>query len=63
MSIMQNCPYTSFLLESLQLYAFIRDEDKVNCILPYIFPLSTLSLVAIQLRDTDIWEQHSNRKD
>ena len=25
--------------------------------------LSTISLVAFQLPDTDIWEQHSNRKE
>ena len=46
----------------------IRDKDKVgkqysaiHFLLKSCYDLSTFSLVVIQLSDTDIWEQHSNR--
>ena len=44
-------PIYALLAEKPSIITFIRDEDKVSGILPYIFPLSTFSLVAIQLPD------------
>ena len=47
-------PIYTLLARKPSIINLYTDEDKVNRVLPYIFPLSTFSLVANKLPDTDI---------